>query len=1152
MKNNFHSLKRVLFLFVAVGLVNSAATAQSFEPAHTMPGHLVLKKKSQAPLAAAESKKDYKLTVVSPAVGQTVLRFDMTGYTPTLVSTDYGDAYVIEMEGAHPMLVKGTPDLPQITAPIIIPNTGNTKVTVTDVQYTDVANMDIAPSKGNLKRTIEPEDVPYWKGLDYNNDAFFPANQAELDAPYVFRDYRGQALHIRPFQYNPVTKMLRVITSITVTVSSAPGVGVNEQTSPILHPDSEFSALYKNHFVNLITEKSIPVVETGSLLIISDPAFMGAMQPYIDWKIRKGIPTEIVSVTSIGNTSTAIKTYITNYYNNHNLSYVLLVGDLAQVTSPTQSGGKSDPSYGYLVGADSYSEIIVGRFSAENITHVNTQVAKVLKYEMNPPMGNTRFDHQTTIASNEGPGDNNEMDWEHQRVIRNNLSTFTYVDYGEFYDGTHSGVGNDAPGDPSASAIVTEVNAGTGIINYTGHGSSVSWGSTGFQNSNISSLTNTDIWPFIWSVACVNGEFDNGECFAEKWMRATNNGSPTGAIAVYMSSINQSWNPPMAGQDAMVNILRGTIPNSAGRTFGAISTNGCIYMNDVYGSAGAEMTDTWHCFGDPTVMVRTADPLQLLASHTPTTPIGTSALAITCNTDGALVAITQNNTILGTAYVAGGVANVSITPVSATDSIYVTATAFNTMPYLGHVLVTASTGAYVVLQGNQLIDNNPGNNDGQADYAEGIGMNISLNNVGNAASGAVNVILRSTDANAVVTDSVYSVASVLPNVATSMSPAFAFTVADDVADQTLVNFDLEMNDGSNNWTAYASVMLNAPVLSVPTFTVNDAAGNNNGRIDAGETVDVTFGNLNSGHSATIAATGSLVCSGGMVTLNNTTDNVGVIPVTGNADGTFSLTADANTPVNHYITLGYDVDAGAYTAQRTQLVKVNMLVDDLESADFNSFDWEMSGTSPWVIDGSIKYEGDNSARSGTITESQTSTMELTLDVTQNDSIAFFKKISSEQDWDFLKFYIDGTEKGAWSGLVDWERVSYPVTAGSHTFRWDYVKDELQSENADAVWVDFVELPASNLSTSVTETQQPKGSLSVYPNPTNGEVTLLVDTKTNKAATLQVYNSVGQIVLTETIPAGQKIYNTNVAGYAAGLYTIVIRSEGTVLTNRLLVK
>lgn len=1149
MKNNFSSLKRVLFLFVAIGAVNFTATAQisnnSLVP-HSIPVTLVDGATSVVP----EEGKDYKLTVVSPAVGQTVLRFDMTGYTPKTVQTNYGPAYVIEMKGAHPMLMKGMPDLPQITAPVIIPNTGNTTVTVTNVQYTDVANMEIAPSKGNLMRTTNPADVDYWKGSAYTDDAFSPAKQAELDEPYVFRDYRGQALHIRPFQYNPVTKMLRVITSITVTVSSAPGVGVNEQTSPIVHPDSEFSALYKQHFVNLVTEKSTPVVETGSLLIISDPAFMTAMQPYIKWKIRKGIPTEMVSVATIGNTAAAIKTYITNYYNNHNLSYVLLVGDLAQVTSPTKSGGKSDPSYGYLVGTDSYSEIIVGRFSAENITHVNTQVAKVLKYEMNPPMGNTRFDHQTNIASNQGPGDNNEMDWEHERVIRNNLSAFTYVDYGEFYDGTHPGVGNDAAGDPTAASVVTEINAGTGIINYTGHGSSTSWGTSGFSNSNINTLTNT-IWPFVWSVGCVNGEFDNGTCFGETWMRATNNGTPVGAIAAYMSSINQSWDPPMAGQDGMVDILRGTINNSPGRTFGAISTNGCIYMNDVYGSAGAEMTDTWHCFGDPTVMVRTADPSMITASHSPTLPIGSNAIAVNCNTEGALVAITQNNTILGTAYVSGGVANVTITPISLTDSVFVTATAFNTSPYMGYVQVTANAGPYVVLDNDQLIDNNPGNADGQADFAEGIGMNIALNNVGDAATGVVDVKLRSTNPNVTISDSTYTVNTVLPNVATPLSPAFAFTVSNTVADQTLCNFSVEMTSGSNTWTSYTNVMLNAPVLSVPTFTINDAAGNNNGRIDAGETVDVNFGNLNGGHSATVAATGSLVCSGGMVTLNNTTDNLGILPVAGTANGTFNLTTDASTPVNHYVTFNYTVDAAGYTANRTQVVKVNMLVDDLESGDYNTFNWTLAGDVPWTIDNSIKYEGDYSSRSGTITDAQTSTMQLTLDVTQNDSIAFYKKTSCEQDWDFLEFYIDNTMVGSWSGLYDWERVSYPVTAGTHTFRWDYAKDEYYSENADAVWVDFIELPAANLGTSVNE-QKPQGSLSVYPNPANGNITLLVDTKTGKPATLQVYNSVGQVVITETIPVGQKLYNTNVNGYAAGLYTIVVRSEGTMLTERLLVK
>jgi hypothetical protein len=1149
MKNNFKSFKRVLSLFVAFGVVNFAATAQisnnSLVP-HSIPATL-----ADVAVPATPEENDYKLTVVSPVTGQTVLRFDMTGYTPKSVQTNYGTAYVIEMKGAHPMLMKGMPDLPQITAPVIIPNTGNTTVTVTNVQYTDVANMEIAPSKGNLMRTTNPSDVDYWKGAAYSDDAFSPAKQAELDEPYVFRDYRGQALHIRPFQYNPVTKILRVITSITVTVSGAPGVGVNEQTSPIVHPDSEFSALYKSHFVNLVTEKSTPVVETGSLLIISDPAFMTSMQPYVKWKIRKGIPTEMVSVATIGNTSAAIKTYITNYYNNHNLSFVLLVGDLAQVTSPTKSGGKSDPSYGYLVGTDSYSEIIVGRFSAENISHVNTQVAKVLKYEMNPPMGNTRFDHQTIIASNEGPGDNNEMDWEHARVIRNNLSTFTYVDYGEFYDDTHPGVGNDAAGNPSDASVSAVINAGTGIINYTGHGSATSWATSGFNNNDIVALTNTEVWPFVWSVGCVNGEFDNGTCFGETWLRSTSAGAPTGAIAAYMSSINQSWSPPMAGQDGMVDILRGTIANSPGHTFGAISTNGCIYMNDVYGNAGAEMTDTWHCFGDPTVMVRTADPVMITASHSPTAPIGSNAIAVTCNTDGAFVAITQNNTILGTAYVSGGVANVTITPIAVTDSIFVTATAFNTSPYLGNVEVTANAGPYVVLDGNQLIDNNPGNVDGQADYSEGIGMNIALNNVGDVATGIVDVKLRSTNTNVTISDSTFTVNTVLPNVATPMTPAFAFDVSGTVADQTLCNFSVEMTSGSNTWTSYTNVMLNAPVLSVPTFSINDAAGNNNGRIDAGETVDVDFGNLNGGHSATVAATGSVVCSGGMVTLNNTTDNLGVLAVAGTANGTFNLTTDASTPVNHYVTFNYTVDAAGYTANRTQVVKVNMLVDDLESGDYDAFDWTLAGDVPWTIDNGIKYEGDYSSRSGTITDSQTSTMELTLDVTQNDSIAFFKKISCEQDWDFLEFYIDNTMAASWSGLSNWERVSFPVTTGSHTFRWDYTKDEYYAENDDAVWVDFVELPASNLGTSINE-QKPQGSLSVYPNPANGNITLLVDTKTGKAATLQVYNSLGQVVITETIPAGQKLYNTSVNGFATGLYTIVIRSEGTMLTERLMVK
>ena len=93
------------------------------------------------------------------------------------------------------------------------------------------------------------------------------------------------------------------------------------------------------------------------------------------------------------------------------------------------------------------------------------------------------------------------------------------------------------------------MNAGRGMINYCGHGSDTSWGSTGFNNSNVNALVNDNMLPVICSVACVNGNFPNQTCFAEAWLRATNNGEPTGAVATYMSTVNQSWDPPMEGED---------------------------------------------------------------------------------------------------------------------------------------------------------------------------------------------------------------------------------------------------------------------------------------------------------------------------------------------------------------------------------------------------------------------------------------------------------------------------------------------------------------------------------------------------------------------------------------------------------------------------
>jgi len=786
------------------------------------------------------------------------------------------------------------------------------------------------------------------------------------------------------------------------------------------------------------------------------------------------------------------------------------------------------------------------------VAHVTTQVTKVLKYEITPPTGNTRFDHTTHIASNEGPGDNNEMDWEHARIMKDKLMGFTYTDHNEYYDDTHPAGGNDAAGNPDSDNIVNVTNTGTGIINYTGHGSTTSWATTGFSNGNISSLTNTAIWPFVWSVGCVNGEFDNGTCFGEVWMRATYNGQPAGSIANFMSSINQSWSPPMAGQDAMVDILTGTMNPGDMRSFGGISTNGCVYMNDVYGSAGAEMTDTWHCFGDPTLLVRTADPMSLVATHSPNIIIGTTEVVVTCNVEGALVAISQNNTLLGKAVVSGGVATIAIPALNAPDTVFVTATAFNYVPYLGQMTVGASVGPYVMLN-SHLVDDAAENNNALPDFGESDGIKISLNNIGAAATGPLTVKLRTTNPYITITDSVYTTGGIAAQAITAVNPAFSITISNSVPDQTPAVFEVVITDGTNNWISNLNLMLNAPQLTIPTVAVAELQGNGNGRVEAGETATITYSNLNIGHADALLAQGLLYGGDSYVTVTS----ANIISINNAAVGTpvdvmFTLSLAPNTPVNHYVPFEYTFSKGSYIATHNINLKVNRLIEDFASGDYNAFDWQSTQLIPWVVDGVTVYEGAYSSKSGDVSDSEMTIMQLSADVLVNDTIAFFRKVSSEEGYDFLSFYIDGSLAAQWSGELAWGRVSYPVTAGVHLFEWIYAKDDVYDSGEDAAWVDFIELPALKVVTAVAENSAAEGKLAVYPNPANGNVTLMLGSPLNQAATIAIYNSLGQLVLTETLPANQTLYNANISGFATGLYTVNVRSTNMVLTQRLVIK
>ena len=638
-----------------------------------------------------------KITLTFSNIERSVVHLTIDGFNLKEVQTPRGTVNTILLEESTPMLNAGAPELPKITTSLIIPDMAEMGIRVVSSAYKDYENMEIAPSKGVIMRDVDPSTVPYQYGEQYNLNKFFPGDMTGTREPFIARDLRGQTMIVYPFQYNPVSKTLRVFYDMTVELYKVSENGVNplNRLGKDIRLSRDFMSVYSSAFLNTDAVSYAALDDYGRMLVISYGDFMTDMQPYVNWKNAAGIPTEMIDVTTAGSTASAIKAYITNYYNTKGVTFVLLVGDAAQIPTNTGGGlgGPSDNAYGYIVGSDHYSDVFIGRFSAENVAHVQTQVQRTLEYEINPQfVADDWFTTVIGIASDQGPGDDNEYDYQHIRNQQTQLLAYTYTSNPELFDGTQGG--NDDPGNPTPSKVATAVNDGASLIIYCGHGSMTSWGTSGFGNGNVNALTNQGKLPFILAVACVNGQFNAGTCFAEAWLRATKDGQPTGAIAFLGATINQSWDSPMEGQDEMTDILAESYSSNIKRTFAGISINGCMKMIDSYGTDGRNMADTWTVFGDPSLMVRSSNPGELVVSHNLTLYPGDSTITITCNVIGARATATINDTIMATALIVDSTGLLTLTfpglP-AVSDSIHLVITAYNYLPYISDIPIDITT-----------------------------------------------------------------------------------------------------------------------------------------------------------------------------------------------------------------------------------------------------------------------------------------------------------------------------------------------------------------------------------------------------------------------------------------------------------------------------
>jgi len=135
----------------------------------------------------------------------------------------------------------------------------------------------------------------------------------------------------------------------------------------------------------------------------------------------------------------------------------------------------------------------------------------------------------------------------------------------------------------------------------------------------------------------------------------------------------------------------------------------------------------------------------------------------------------------------------------------------------------------------------------------------------------------------------------------------------------------------------------------------------------------------------------------------------------------------------------------------------------------------SGAANWFSQTAESYYDNDAVQSGDIGDDQETVLEAT--VSGTGTLTFWWKTST-QVGDEAAFYIDGAYKTGRSGISGWNQVSQTITTtGTHTLRWEYMKDSSGSSGSDCIWVDYVQwtgtMPSLGSWSTIVYTYDPAG-------------------------------------------------------------------------------
>ncbi|MCX6245522.1 MAG: C25 family cysteine peptidase [Bacteroidetes bacterium] len=888
--------------------------------------------------------------------GRNEIRFSPASYqslsfTSTIASVQYREVQTklglfseLFVPGFGSGNTVGDPKLPVIRKLIEVPVNATCVVQITNEKYKEYdlisagINYPVIPAQAPLSKNItDPNQVPFvYNAATYQLNQWTGGPLATVTPVGTLRSLNLARIDVCPVWYNPVSGKLRVYEELEVTIRFD-----NADIAATLQMKGKsWSPYFPNLYSSVVNYQDAPdsliTAAPVTFVIVSDPAFNNALQPYIAWKKKKGFNV-IVGYTNnpaVGTTTTSIKNYLHGLYDTppsgyQKPSFILFAGDVSQIPAWTTNGHPSDLKYCEYTN-DNIPEVFCGRFAAQNLSQLQAYIDKTLEYEQYTMPSDAFLGEATMVA---GADATNGPLYGNGQI---NYGTNTYFNTAHSIL-SHTYLQPEPSGGNYATNIHQNVSDGVAFANYTAHGSEAGWADPSFVISDIPALQNDHKYCLMIGNCCKAANF-GVTCFSKEVTRVAHKGAlgyigcsdysywdedywwADGFKAVTTSPV---YNPQHLGAYDVTFHDHGESPSEWFVTMGQMVVGGNLAVEESSSGMKQYYWETYCLMGDPSLSVYYSVPGPVAASYPSATIVGTSTLMVTTE-PCAYVALAVHDTTLLAAQCADstGIVNLTFSPLSSPDSLSVVVTKQNRKPHIGFIQVVPATGPYMVLSSYTVNDSLGGNNNHLPDYSESVLLNVTVKNIGVLAATNISGTLSAADTNITITSNTFNFGSVAPGGTVTGPNAFALTIKNNVTDQHHVFCNLQLTDGTNTWNSTLLLILNAPVLSSGAVTVLDPlpGGNNNGILDPGESATLKISTTNSGHaisSNTIAHLTVPASAAPYILVSIPNYYIGSLPVGVPGFGYFPVTTNGITPVGTTVGLDYLATAGSFNQYFTQ-------------------------------------------------------------------------------------------------------------------------------------------------------------------------------------------------------------------------------------------